>query len=97
MNENEKAIFEEIANISLSTTVLTSNILYHWPAEKIRRFALHLLGDKCEDRAAKEERGEETGALLSAFEIGYKYCEQGLNYQAAEIKFKQIAAQTGRN
>jgi hypothetical protein len=31
-------------------------------------------------------------SLLSAFEVGYKYCEEGLNYQAAEIKFKGLIA-----
>jgi len=29
---------------------------------------------------------------LSSFEMGYKFCEQGLNYNQAEIKFKGVVA-----
>jgi len=57
MIENELALLCEVASPGMfPTTVLTSNILCNWPRERIVRFAKHLLGDKCQECRACENK-----------------------------------------
>lgn len=71
LSDNEKALMAAIINPAIPSTAVTVNILRYWPRDKIRAFALHLLGDVCQDcernKKVKKKLPRETVEKLEAF------------------------------
>jgi len=62
--------------MDLTQTIITHHILNDWPRDRIERFALHLMGDKCQECAAIWRERKKMKTQLEYLKEAVKLAEQ---------------------